>query len=129
MFNVVDSIGGNLKNWLSRRFIYDFGLLVTFMPCRCLTTLKDSKSIYFLMEACLGGDLWTLLQDCGELDDPQAIFYIACVIEGLDYLHSINIVYRDLKPENILLDSHGYAKLVSRKSQWIWLSDADASNS
>ena len=64
------------------------------------------------MEACLGGDLWTLIQDCGELDDAQSRFYMACVIEGLDYLHSIDIVYRDLKPENILLDNRGYAKLV-----------------
>lgn len=60
----------------------------------------------------MGGDLWTLLQDCGELEESQAKFYIGCVIEGLEYLHSIDIVYRDLKPENILLDSQGYVKLV-----------------
>ncbi|XP_067937753.1 cGMP-dependent protein kinase 1-like [Watersipora subatra] len=79
---------------------------------KCFATLKDSKNIYFLMEACLGGDLWTLLQDAGELCDDQAQLYIACVIEGLEYLHSIDIVYRDLKPENILLDRRGYAKLT-----------------
>lgn len=64
------------------------------------------------MEACLGGDLWTFLTDNGELTEKEAKFYVACVIEGLQYLHSIDIVYRDLKPENIILDQHGYGKLV-----------------
>lgn len=64
------------------------------------------------MEPCLGGDLWTLLQDSGGLTEHQTKFYIGCVIEGLEYLHSLDIVYRDLKPENILLDGRGYAKLV-----------------
>lgn len=39
---------------------------------RCFGTLKDAKCVYFLMEACLGGDLWTLLHDCGgELEEDQ----------------------------------------------------------
>lgn len=38
-------------------------------------------------------------------------FIAACVILGLEYLHSENILYRDLKAENILLFHDGYAKL------------------
>lgn len=66
-----------------------------------------------MMEACLGGEVWTLLRDRGWFEDLTARFYTACVVEALEFLHAKNIIYRDLKPENLLLDATGYAKLVS----------------
>ncbi|XP_038615576.1 cGMP-dependent protein kinase 2 [Tachyglossus aculeatus] len=75
-------------------------------------TFKDNKYVYMLLEACLGGELWSILRDRGSFDEPTSKFCVACVTEALDYLHQMGVIYRDLKPENLILDSAGYLKLV-----------------
>ncbi|XP_056136007.1 cGMP-dependent protein kinase 1 [Lampris incognitus] len=75
-------------------------------------TFRDAQCLYMLMEACLGGDLRSLLKDRGSFDDGTARFYTACVVQALIFLHCRGVIYRDLKPENVVLDNRGYAKLV-----------------
>nr|VZI34035.1 unnamed protein product [Spirometra erinaceieuropaei] len=75
-------------------------------------TFKDRKYLYMLLEVCLGGELWTVLRNQIAFSESLTQFYIACVVEGLIYLHTRGIVFRDLKPENLLLDSQGFCKMT-----------------
>ncbi|KAM6207463.1 cGMP-dependent protein kinase 1-like [Sarcoramphus papa] len=75
-------------------------------------TFRDGQYVYLLLEFCQGGELWTKLREMRCFEEPLAVFCCACVVEGLEYLHSRGIVYRDLKPENLMLDQRGYVKLV-----------------
>ncbi|XP_055301240.1 cGMP-dependent protein kinase 1 isoform X2 [Sitodiplosis mosellana] len=75
-------------------------------------TYRNRKYLYFLMECCLGGDVWTQLQKTKFFDEKTSKFVAACVVEAFDYLHTRGIIYRDLKPENLMIDADGYVKLV-----------------
>ncbi|XP_045889713.1 cGMP-dependent protein kinase 1 isoform X2 [Micropterus dolomieu] len=78
-------------------------------------TFRDAEFLYILTEACLGGDLCSLLNDKGYLDECSTRFYTACVVEALTFLHCRGVIYRDVKPENVVLDKHGYAKLIGSR--------------
>jgi len=76
------------------------------------TTYKDKLRVYFLLDVCLGGELFTILRNRRYFDEPTAKFYAACVVEAFSYMHARDIIYRDLKPENLVLDSEGYLKVT-----------------
>lgn len=80
--------------------------------CRLYRTYRDNKYVYMLLEACMGGEIWTILRDRGYFDDITAQFIIGCVLQAFEYIHNLGIAYRDLKPENLMLDANGYVKLV-----------------
>eukprot|EP00927_Polykrikos_kofoidii_P040669 TRINITY_DN34718_c0_g2_i1.p1 TRINITY_DN34718_c0_g2~~TRINITY_DN34718_c0_g2_i1.p1 ORF type:complete len:620 (+),score=71.63 TRINITY_DN34718_c0_g2_i1:60-1919(+) len=80
---------------------------------RLLATYNGKEHVYFLLEAALGGELFTTYERLRLYgSDKHARFYVACVVEALDHLHNRNVIYRDLKPENLLLDARGYCKLT-----------------
>jgi len=75
-------------------------------------TYKDKLRVYFLLDVCLGGELFTILRQRRYFDEPTAKFFTACVVEAFAYMHAKQIIYRDLKPENLVLDSDGYLKVT-----------------
>jgi cGMP-dependent protein kinase len=74
---------------------------------RLYDTYQDDRSVFFLLEPCLGGELFTILRSRTSFSERTSQYYAATVVEIFDYLQQRNIVYRDLKPENLLLDSKG----------------------
>lgn len=84
--------------------------------------------LYFLLEPCLGGELFTLLRSRTSFNEKVSKFYAACVgkkkrsvfdsdfirvpVLAFEYMHQSDTLYRDLKPENLLLDKDGYIKVT-----------------
>ena len=75
-------------------------------------SFQNESYWFFVMEYVNGGDLRSLLHNCGSIEENYSRLYIAEMIIALEYLHSKNILHRDLKPENILIDSSGHLKLT-----------------
>jgi len=78
-------------------------------------TFKDASNLYFLLEYCPGGEVWSKLKMGDEmvgLRDSLARFYASQIVSSLTYLQSQGIVHRDLKPENMMLTQSGHVKLV-----------------
>ncbi|ETO24906.1 protein KINase family member (kin-1) [Reticulomyxa filosa] len=78
-------------------------------------TFKDAKCVYFLLELCLGGELYEYIRFHKHFTEANACFYAANVILAFEYLHDRNVIYRDLKPENVLcvmVCFNGYCKLT-----------------
>lgn len=82
-------------------------------------SFRDTDHYYLVMELAEGGDVYSLIKNDSprisrfqQVGEPAIRFILACVILGLEELHSKNYLYNDLKPENLLIFSDGYVKLA-----------------
>ncbi|XP_029945405.1 serine/threonine-protein kinase N1-like isoform X2 [Salarias fasciatus] len=72
---------------------------------------QTPEHVCFVMEYTAGGDLMMHIH-ADVFSEPRAVFYSACVVLGLQFLHDHKIVYRDLKLDNLLLDMDGFVKIA-----------------
>ena len=77
-----------------------------------MMTFLHETYICFVMEYMIGGDLGSVIERYGYLENDVAKFYAAELVIAVEYLHSEGITHRDLKPDNILLDREGHIKLT-----------------
>uniref|UniRef100_A0A8C4I3U4 protein kinase C n=1 Tax=Dicentrarchus labrax TaxID=13489 RepID=A0A8C4I3U4_DICLA len=72
---------------------------------------QTPEHVCFVMEYTAGGDLMMHIH-ADVFSETRAVFYSACVVLGLQFLHDNKIVYRDLKLDNLLLDTEGFVKIA-----------------
>jgi len=90
-------------------------LMMTNSPfiIRLWETYNGSQTLYFLMEAALGGELYATYNRKGfHGSEKHAKFYAAGTVLAFDHMHRRRIIYRDLKPENLLMNDTGHLKLT-----------------
>ncbi|OHT12822.1 hypothetical protein TRFO_17174 [Tritrichomonas foetus] len=70
------------------------------------------NNLYLVMEYIPGGDIYSLLQSVGCLEEKNVKTYIVQLVKALQFLRENQIIHRDLKPDNILIDSNGFLRLT-----------------
>ena len=86
---------------------------------------QDRENLYLIMELMPGGDLRYHISKKRRFNEEQTSnkimkgtnilinsieFFVACIVQGLEYLHMNGCIHRDIKPENLVLDHKGWDK-------------------
>ena len=90
---------------------------------RFFYSFTSKQNLYLVMEYAPGGDLYSLLQALGSLDEDMARTYVAETVLALQYCHGRGIVHRDLKPDNLLISASGHLKLADFGLSLVGLAD------
>jgi serine/threonine protein kinase len=82
---------------------------------RMYHSFQDYNSLYFLMDLQIGGEVWATLRFRKKMvgcHPSLARFYLAELVEALEFIHSRGIVHRDLKAENMIISPEGHLILI-----------------
>ena len=99
----VDSVLGekNLLSQLHHPFIVNM-----------IYSFQDHDYLYLVMDLLPGGNLRYHLSIKNRFNEKIIRFLIGCIMIGLKYIHSQNILHRDIKPENLVFDNNGYLRIT-----------------
>ncbi|RUS18633.1 kinase-like domain-containing protein [Endogone sp. FLAS-F59071] len=73
--------------------------------------IQDDDHIWIIMEFYEGGELFEKVEAQGRLEESEARRWFREIMEGVAFLHRLDVVHRDIKPENILLDRNGHIRI------------------
>ncbi|KAI1492133.1 kinase-like domain-containing protein [Biscogniauxia mediterranea] len=72
---------------------------------------SSSEYLNIFLEYVPGGSVQTMLNSYGALPEPLVRSFVRQILNGLSYLHNMDIIHRDIKGANILVDNKGTIKI------------------
>lgn len=78
---------------------------------RLVRAFENDTNVYMVMELCENQSLIELMRNRKRLTEIEVRSYIAQLVEGIQYVHSKNIVHRDLKLGNLFLTQNMQLKI------------------
>lgn len=78
-----------------------------------LGAYEDASNIYLVQELMTGGDLQSVIDEQGVLDERVAASVLRGVLEALTACHAADVCYGDVKPANFML-AHLYPSMAHR---------------
>lgn len=76
---------------------------------------KFRVSTYLVLEKVNGGELFTRIVKKQHLREEETKAIFIQMLQGLQYLHDMDIIHRDIKPENILLNIRKKASITEKQ--------------
>ncbi|XP_066451971.1 interferon-induced, double-stranded RNA-activated protein kinase-like [Eleutherodactylus coqui] len=70
------------------------------------------ESLFIQMEWCAAGTLEKWIIQMGTVDKFKSLAVFRQIIDGVEFIHSNNLIHRDLKPANILLTENMIVKIA-----------------
>ncbi len=72
---------------------------------------EDGDNIYIMLENCSRKSLVHVLKARVTVTEPETRYYMAALCQGVEYIHSQNIIHRDLKLGNLFLTANMSVKI------------------
>lgn len=72
---------------------------------------SDETHLNIFLEYVAGGSVATMLVNYGSFVETLIANFVRQILQGLNYLHSKDIIHRDIKGANILVDNKGTVKI------------------
>jgi mitogen-activated protein kinase kinase kinase len=102
------------KNTMVEALKHEIGLLRELKHPNIVQYLgsnTEETRLNIFLEYVPGGSVASMLVNYGPLGESLICHFVRQILEGLTYLHSMNIIHRDIKGANILVDQKGGVKI------------------